>query len=168
MKFYLEAASIRQDRAIAERPRPEFGSALQYSHHLLFSEGSSNVGISLRAHQLTVRQVIFIQKFSRQLRCEARTEQRPMHGVRRVWGACVTKHLVPDVPGRPEGAACIACRGLDPHIVEDSTSQYLAVRDAIQGHASCKTEIRLSGNRPRVASDLEHDFVGYLLDRRRE
>lgn len=67
--------------------------------------------------------------------------------------------------GGPQGAAGIACRRLNPDVVEDTFTQNLAVGDAIERHAAGQTQIASTGFPADAARQLQHDVFGHGLDR---
>jgi hypothetical protein len=75
---------------------------------------------------------------------------------------------VPVGERRPERAAGVAGRGLDPEVVEDALAQELAVGDAVERHAAGEAEVALAGHRARPPRQLRDRFLRHLLDRARE
>src|SRR5262249_6884961 len=75
---------------------------------------------------------------------------------------------VPEAERDAERAARVACRRLDPDLIEDALAQDAAVADAIERDAACQTEIAQSGLALREARHLDHHLFGDLLNRARQ
>ena len=65
---------------------------------------------------------------------------------------------------RANGAACIACRRLNPDVFEHPIAQHLAVGDAIECHAAREAQVLRTGFLGKAAGEAEHRLVQNRLD----
>ena len=71
--------------------------------------------------------------------------------------------MMPDEQSRPEGAAGVAGRGLDPDPLKRTLAQQPAVAHAVQGHAASKAEVFQTGLRVEVPRNAEVYLLCDLL-----
>ena len=80
-------------------------------------------------------------------------------------GTRLTEQAVARRQRRAQRAPGVACRGLDPEVVEPTVAQYLAVGDAVQRDAAGETKIGDAGLRPQRAGQPQHRFLDHGLRR---
>ena len=69
---------------------------------------------------------------------------------------------------RPQRAAGIAGRGLNPNLVEIALAQQLSIGHAVERHAACKTEVAHARLSCQMAGHAGHDDFRDILDRSRQ
>ena len=75
---------------------------------------------------------------------------------------------MPDEQGRPQRAAGIARRRLNPDVVEWPLAEQPAVGHAVERHAACQDQVLHAGLAVDVPADPQHDLLGHRLDAGRQ
>ena len=66
--------------------------------------------------------------------------------------------------GRPQRPAGIACRGLNPDVLERTVAQHLAVGHAVERHPPGEAQIIHPSFPRQTPRQAQHYFFGHLLD----
>ena len=83
------------------------------------------------------------------------------------WRSWVFQQLISDHHRGTESTTGVARCGLDPDVFERAFSQEPTVGDAVQRDPSCEAEVFVSGKLVGVVGKLHDDFLGDLLNTRR-
>ncbi|MBT9168588.1 MAG: hypothetical protein DDT19_01935 [Syntrophomonadaceae bacterium] len=73
--------------------------------------------------------------------------------------------MIPDIIGRTNCAASVACGRLDINLFERCVLENLAVCQAVHGASACKRKVRISRLFMHVVQDMEEDLFVSLLKR---
>ena len=162
-------ARVANNAPRPQRPRSKLHPPVKPANNLALGDHLRNVVEQLSLPGVPfVRRIHFRQKAFDELVGIPRPEQAALLAIEAIGLAGVVHKLMPNEQCRPQRAAGIARRRLNPDILERPFPQQPPVANAVERHAASQHEIlhlRLSLHLPRHP---QHDLLGHRLDARRQ